>query len=145
VPRRNFLFGREVRNTGWWPDYQIRLFRRVGVRYDEARKVHELPLIEGETCTLLNPLIHYNYRTWKQFVDKQRAYAPLEAQALYAGGNRARLKSLLGQPVREFFRRFVQYNGWRDRLTGLALSLAMAAYKFEVYRQLLKLQGKGTI
>jgi glycosyltransferase involved in cell wall biosynthesis len=144
VPRRNFLFGREVRNTGWWPDYQIRLFRRDGVRYDEARKVHELPLIKGEACTLLNPLIHYNYRTWKQFVDKQRAYAPLEAQALYAGGNRARLKSLLGQPVREFFRRFVQYNGWRDGFMGLALSLAMAAYKFEVYRQLHKIQGSGT-
>src|SRR4051812_1275904 len=28
VPRRNILFGHEVRHTGWWPDYQIRLLRR---------------------------------------------------------------------------------------------------------------------
>lgn len=139
VPRRNFLFGKEVRNTGWWPDYQTRLFFREGTRYDESRKVHEFPVIEGETHTLLNPLIHYNYRSWRQFIKKQRAYAPLEAQALYNDGTRARLRSLIGQPLREFVRRFLQYKGWRDGLLGLALSLAMSVYKFEVYRQLRKL------
>lgn len=143
VPRRNYLFGKEVRHTGWYPDYQIRLFRREGIRYDESRKVHEFPVIEGDTCTLLNPLIHYNYRTWRQFISKQRAYAPLEAQALQADGHTARARSLIGQPAREFVRRFVQYNGWRDGLLGLALSLAMAAYKLEVYRQLFLLQRRN--
>jgi hypothetical protein len=143
VPRRNVLFGREVRHTGWWPDYQTRLFRRAGAKYDELRKVHEVPAVDGETYTLLNPLIHYNYRSWGQFYKKQRSYAPLEAQALYSGGTRARLRSLLGQPAREFHRRFVQYEGWRDGLLGLALSAAMALYRFEVYRQLFKIQRSG--
>jgi glycosyltransferase involved in cell wall biosynthesis len=140
VPRQNIFFGREVRHTGWWPDYQVRLFRRAGTRYDETRKVHELPTLDGETCTLLNPLVHYNYRSWGQFIEKQRGYAPLEAQALYAGGARARPRSLVGQPAREFWRRFVQYRGWKDGLLGLALSVAMSAYKFEVYRRLRALQ-----
>lgn len=139
VPRRNLLFGHEVRYTGWWPDYQIRLMRREGTHYNEARKVHEVPVISGEVCPLMNPLIHFNYRTWRQFIAKQRSYAPLEAQALHAEGTQAHLRSLIGQPVREFARRFFQYQGWRDSLLGLALSLAMAAYKFEVYRQLRKL------
>ena len=140
VPRRNILFGKEVRHTGWWPDHQVRLLRRAGARYDESRKVHELPSVEGATCTLLNPLIHYNYCSWGQFVAKQRAYAPLEAQALYSAGSHARLRSLLGQPLREFWRRLVTYQGWKDGPLGFALSLAMAAYKFEVYRQLRKLR-----
>lgn len=140
VPRRNFLFSKEVRYTGWYPDYQIRLFRRENIRYDASRKVHELPLISGDTCSLLNPLIHYNYRTWGQFIQKQRQYAPLEAEALFSSGTRARVRSIIGQPAREFVRRFIEYGGWRDGLLGFALSLAMAAYRLEVYRQLFRLQ-----
>lgn len=141
LPRRNFLFGHEVRHTGWWPDYQTRLLRKDKVSYDESRKVHEFPLVEGETGTLLNPLIHFNYETWGQFLKKQRAYAPLEARALYEAGNRARMRSFLGQPLREFKRRYIDYEGYRDGLLGLALSFAMALYKIETYRQLRRIQS----
>jgi len=143
VPRRNILFGREIRHTGWWPDYQVRLLRRSRVRYDESRKVHEYPLVAGETCTLLNPLIHYNYDTWAHFLRKQRTYAPLEAAALYREGHRARPRSFVGQPLREFKRRFIDYQGYRDGLTGLALSVAMALYRAETYRQLGRMQNRN--
>jgi glycosyltransferase involved in cell wall biosynthesis len=137
IPRRNFLFGREMRHTGWWPDYQVRLIRPSVSHYDDTRHVHEFPIVSGETYTLLNPLIHFNYESWAQFFSKQRAYAPLEAQALYNDGVRARPRSLLGQPLRELQRRFITYQGWRDGIQGLALSIAMAVYKADVYRRLL--------
>ena len=142
VPRRNILFGREVRHTGWWPDYQIRLLEKARCRYDERREVHEYPIVQGEVGTLHNPLIHYNYKSWRQFISKQRAYAPLEAKALYQAGRRARPRSLVGQPWREFKRRFFEYQGYRDGPLGLVLSLAMALYTAEVYRQLLMLQRR---
>ncbi|MFL5735654.1 MAG: glycosyltransferase family 2 protein [Chloroflexia bacterium] len=140
IPRRNYFFGREVRHTGWWPDYQIRLLRRAGARYDEAREVHELPMVDGEIGTLRQPLIHYNYATWRQFFSKQWRYAPYEARALYAAGSRARPRSLLGQPLRELKRRLVDYQGYKDGLLGLALSIAMCLYTAETYRQLRRLQ-----
>ena len=140
VPRRNVLFGREVKHTGWWPDYQTRLLLRESARYDEAREVHEFPVLDGPICDLSEPLIHLNYRTWGQFIRKQRSYAPLEAAALYATGARARPRSFVGQPLRELKRRYIESEGYRDGLLGLALSLAMAAYRAEVYRQLWKLQ-----
>jgi glycosyltransferase involved in cell wall biosynthesis len=140
VPRRNILFGREVKHTGWWPDFQTRLLLRAHARYDESREVHEFPVFDGLLCDLSEPLIHLNYRTWGQFVRKQRSYAPLEAAALYASGARARPRSLVGQPLREFKRRFVEHEGFRDGLLGLALSLAMAAYRADVYRRLWLLQ-----
>jgi (heptosyl)LPS beta-1,4-glucosyltransferase len=143
VPRRNILFGREVRHTGWWPDYQTRLLRRASAHYDESRQVHEYPIVPGETCTLFNPLIHFNYDTWGHFIGKQRAYAPMEAGALYKDGQRARLRSLIGQPLREFKRRYVDYEGYRDGFTGLALSVAMAVYRGETYRQLRRIQREA--
>jgi hypothetical protein len=126
-----------MRHTGWWPDYQVRLIRPSVSHYDDTRHVHEFPVVSGETYTLLNPLIHFNYENWAQFFSKQRTYAPLEAQALYNDGVRARPRSLLGQPLRELQRRFITYQGWRDGIQGLALSIAMAVYKADVYRRLL--------
>ncbi|HVG00425.1 MAG TPA: glycosyltransferase family 2 protein [Chloroflexia bacterium] len=139
VPRRNILFGKEVRHTGWWPDHQVRLLQTAGCRYDETRGVHEVPQVQGSIGTLSNPLIHFNYETWGQFVSKQRSYAPLEAQALHAAGQEARLRSFLGQPAREFKRRFVDYQGYKDGALGLGLSLAMSAYKFLTYWHLYRL------
>ncbi len=143
VPRRNILFGREVRHTGWWPDYQVRLLRREYCRYDEAIRVHERPTVRGSTGTLSSPLIHYNYESWSQFAEKQRAYARLEAEALWLAGRRSRPRSMIGQPLRELKRRLIDYQGYKDGALGLALSAAMALYSLEVQRQLLMLQGKS--
>lgn len=140
VPRLNFLFGREVRHAGWSPDYQIRLLERERCRYDESRGVHELPVVDGPVGTLQARLVHYNYNRWGQFFAKQRAYSDLEAQALYASGRRATLKSLVGQPLRELKRRLIDYAGYRDGLLGLALSVAMAFYAGRTYRKLWRLQ-----
>lgn len=139
VPRRNFLFGREMRHTGWWPDYQLRLMRPALSRYDDSRQVHEFPIVTGEVYSLLNPLIHFNYANWGQFIRKQRTYAPLEAAALYSEGVRARPRNLIGQPIRELYRRLVSYHGWRDGSQGITLSIAMALYRAEVYRRLRQL------
>lgn len=142
VPRRNILFGKEVRHTGWYPDYQIRLLEVSKCRYDAGRDVHEFPEVQGTIGTLQHPLIHFNYATWRQFLAKQRAYAPLEAKALYAAGHRARLRSLVGQPLREFKRRFIEYRGYRDGLLGLSLSVAMAAYRLVAYLYLYSMQRR---
>lgn len=140
VPRRNILFGHEVRHTGWSPDYQVRLLKRTASRYDEKRQVHEVPEVAGSVGTLREPLTHFNYATWRQFIEKQRSYAPLEARAMYAEGHRARLRSLVGQPLREFKRRFIEFRGYRDGLLGFELSVAMAAYRLLAHWHLLRLQ-----
>ena len=139
VPRRNILFGKEVRHTGWWPDYQVRLLQTARCRYDESRGVHEVPDVRGSIGTLSSPLTHFNYETWGQFISKQRSYAPLEARALHAAGKEARLRSFVGQPAREFKRRFIDYRGYKDGPLGLGLSLAMSAYKLLTYWHLYRL------
>jgi (heptosyl)LPS beta-1,4-glucosyltransferase len=142
VPRRNYFFGREVRHTGWWPDYQVRLLKRELCRYDEEREVHELPVCAGTVGTLASPLIHYNYENWRQFASKQRAYTKLEARSLHQRGRRARPRSFVGQPLRELKRRLLDYQGYRDGALGIALSLAMALYALETQRQLWLLQRR---
>ena len=34
IPRQNVILGQWIRHAGWYPDYQLRLFRRSCGRYD---------------------------------------------------------------------------------------------------------------
>jgi glycosyltransferase involved in cell wall biosynthesis len=128
IPRHNYLFGRVVRGAGWYPDYQLRLLKRGAARFDPQRVVHEQALLDGPAGHLGNALIHFNYRTLAEFLRKQERYASLEAQRWLATYGRPRLRALLGQPAREFFRRYVRLRGYREGVLGLLLSVLLAWY-----------------
>jgi hypothetical protein len=136
IPRRNLIFGKEIRHTGWSPDYQPRLLRKGAARFDPEREVHELVIWDGETGFLVEPLIHYNYETLAQFHRKQMAYTRYEARVWLQEGRRVRLRGSVGQPLREFYRRFVTLEGWRDGGHGLLLSGLMAYYAWVRHRML---------
>jgi glycosyltransferase involved in cell wall biosynthesis len=139
VPRQNLILGHWVRHAGWHPDYQLRLFRRDRGHYDPTRPVHELVVLDGSARRLRHHLVHHNYTTWRQFWTKQVRYARIEASALHAAHVRARPHNLVLQPLREFRRRYVTLQGYRDGGTGLALSAALAAANFVTYAHLWRL------
>jgi (heptosyl)LPS beta-1,4-glucosyltransferase len=130
IPRHNLILGRLVRGGGWSPDYQLRLLCRSHARYDESRLVHEQVRLSGPDGHLRERLLHFNYRDLGQFRAKQRQYTLLEAASLRAQGVRFRWRALLGQPLREFGRRYLALGGWRDGSIGLFLALAMSYYAY---------------
>jgi len=140
IPRRNIIFGKEIRYTGWSPDYQPRVMKKGKARFDPAREVHELILWDGEVGYLREPLIHYNYETLTQFRAKQIQYTRYEAQVWFNEGKRARWRGAIGQPLREFFRRYLSLQGWRDGGHGLLLSVLMAYYSFVRWNMLREMQ-----
>jgi len=140
IPRRNFIWGHETRHGGWYPDYQLRLLRIGRARYDPERQVHEVVLLDGEAGYLQQPLIHHNYRTFHQFVTKQRQYVPLEARILFDRGVRPKPWTVLSQPCREFWRRYIRLQGYRDGFHGFILcALTAYYYGFCVSRALQRL------
>lgn len=142
IPRQNLILGRWVRGGGWWPDYQLRLFKTDRGRYDPAWPVHEVVRIEGPVGRLENPLVHINYLTVGEIFAKQRRYARLEAIRLYRQGVRPRPHRFLTFPLREFHRRFVRLGGYRDGWVGLVLAAALAWQALIVLRELGRL-GRG--
>ena len=128
IPRRNFIVGHEMQGGGFTPDYQLRLLRRLAARYDLRREVHEIVILEGEEGRLNEPLLHYNYGDWQQFHHKQRIYARYEARILAEQGIRPLPHNLVLQPLREFRRRLVELQGWRDGIHGLRIALLLAWY-----------------
>jgi (heptosyl)LPS beta-1,4-glucosyltransferase len=138
IPRDNYIFGRLTRHTGWYPDYQLRLFRRAQARYDPARPVHELVNLNSPTPAghLHHALIHLNYETVAEFIGKQRAYARYDAGQLWSSGARARPRNFVLQPLRQFYWRWLTLSGWRDGWHGLRLSLLMAYFEWQKYSEL---------
>ncbi len=128
IPRHNYLLGRVVTHAGWFPDYQLRLLERAAARFDPLRPVHELALIDGSVGYLSEPFVHFNYATLGEFVRKQERYCLLEADHWLATFGRPRLRSLLGQPLREFWSRYVRLEGYREGSLGLMLSAILAYY-----------------
>jgi hypothetical protein len=144
IPRHNYIFGKLTRGAGWFPDYQTRLLRVGKARFDPARPVHEVALLDGDLGTLTQPFIHYNYRDSAHFAEKQRRYAAYDAKILYDQGVRAKPHHLITQPLRHFWWRFVTLKGYQDGLHGLHLSVLMARYTYRKYRLLAERQaGRG--
>jgi glycosyltransferase involved in cell wall biosynthesis len=80
IPRYNMIAGQIMRGSGWYPDHQIRLFRKGCVRWSDS--THKLPevLTTSERFQRLDPpgclhIHHDNYDSIKQFIDKQLKYA----------------------------------------------------------------------
>lgn len=141
VPRQNIILGKWLRHGGWYPDYQLRLFRRGLVRYNEAYQGHERVIVSGETGYLKQTYLHYNYESLRQLFAKQEFYSHLASRSLHSFGVRARPQNFVLQPLREFRRRYLELEGYKDGGHGLLMALAMAWYHLRVYTKLLRLGG----
>jgi len=69
VSRKNIIFGQWIKHGLWWPDKQIRLFRR-GKGLFPCEHIHEYIKIDGSVGELQEPYIHYNYESVHQYLTK---------------------------------------------------------------------------
>jgi len=83
IPRFNAIAGRILRSTGWYPDHQIRVFRRGCVRWGGG--IHRPPEVITGPARLhrLEPphclhLHHENYASLTAVIEKQLRYALVE-------------------------------------------------------------------
>lgn len=133
IPRKNIIFGKWMEHTGWYPDYQMRLFKRGKGKFPEEH-VHEMIEVEGNGDFLKNDMIHESYENIFQFINKLATiYARNEAEQLLKKGYVFNWKDAIRFPVKEFLSRFFAREGYKDGFHGLMLSLLMAFYHFIVF------------
>lgn len=127
IPRINYIFGKRIENAGWFPDYQLRLFKRGKGKY-RSETVHEGIKVEGEIGTLTGHILHQNYETVSQFIHKNMViYARNQANTLIKDNYYLKPGDLISIPFKEFLSRYFARSGYKDGIHGLFLSLLMAA------------------
>ncbi len=140
IPRKNQIFGKWLESTGWYPDYQVKLFKRGKGRYP-CETVHEQIKIDGPLGTLKSDLLHYHYTSVEQFVDRMNRYTSNDANYLFQKGEKVRWTDAIKLPFDEFLRRYFLWEGYRDGVHGLVLSLLQASNRLIVFAKLWQMQG----
>lgn len=128
LPRRNLIFGHFMQYCGWWPDYNIRFFKRGAVSWTNV--IHRPPKVLGEGLDLPAEkeyaIVHHSYETVSQFIGRMNRYTTIEAEELTKQGYEFKWQDLFEKPLNEFLSRFFALEGYKDGLHGLALSLIQA-------------------
>jgi glycosyltransferase involved in cell wall biosynthesis len=120
IRRRNIVFDREIRHSGWSTDKVIRLFHRAQGRYPN-RRVHADLDIPGPVPTLRHALLHYTYRSLKQYIEKLMNYAEWGAAQAFREGRRAGFVELGVRPLYRFIRTYFLQLGILDGFHGLVV------------------------
>jgi len=79
--RKLIFYGKWIRHCGWYPSWNLRLFRRGHGRY-EQREVHEHLLLKGKAGYCRHDLIHEDLRDMSFWIAKHNRYSSQEASEL---------------------------------------------------------------
>jgi glycosyltransferase involved in cell wall biosynthesis len=139
IARKNFFSGRWIRTCGWYPDYNLRLFRKNRGRFQE-RAVHEKVEMEGRTENFKTPLIHRTYRSLSDFLQRLDRYSTLAAQQMQREGRKVRHRDLLLRPPLTFLHLYILRAGFLEGTKGFLLSRLYSFYTFAKYAKLKEMQ-----
>lgn len=129
IKRKNYSFGKWIQHGLWWPDKQIRLFRR-GKGSFPCVHIHEYIRIEGTVGELVEPYIHYNYESIHQYLIKIDRTSSSEAISLTESKYQLAWYDAIRFPVSDFIKIYFAEGGYKDGLHGLVLALFQAFYSF---------------
>jgi glycosyltransferase involved in cell wall biosynthesis len=140
MPRKNIVFGKWIEHSFLWPDHQLRLFRKGKGQYTSGQ-VHQQMQIEGSIGMLENSLLHENYQSISQFLQKMDRYTENEANSLLEKNTHFHWIDAVRLPIRDFLKTFFLQNGYKDGLHGLVFSTLQAFYTFLVWAKVWEKQG----
>jgi glycosyltransferase involved in cell wall biosynthesis len=131
VPRANHLCGRWIRGAAWWPDRQVRLYRK-GRAQQTARDArsraagHVYYVAPGRTADLAGHVIHYSYASVGDYRERFKRYTDAEASVLPATTSDC-ARAWLVMPARAVWL-LVWRRGLLDGWRGVYVSVASALY-----------------
>jgi glycosyltransferase involved in cell wall biosynthesis len=143
MARRNRFLGRWLRHGEGYPDWNLRLFDRRHARWSEDL-VHEHVLSDASAGRLDGDLLHLSGESLDGYLVKQNDYTTLQAEALYARGERFSALRLVFSPLLRFLRFYVLRAGFLDGVAGtvhIAIGCNNSFCKYAKLRALELAQG----
>ena len=139
VPRLVFYLGRWWRRGGWYPDYDIRLFRRERATWGGSDP-HEKILVGGPVRRLRSPLHHFSYRNMEDHLARINRFTTVSSGELRKEGRRWRWTDALFRPAFRFFKFYILKRGFMEGFGGFYVAVMAAVYVFLRYAKLWELE-----
>jgi glycosyltransferase involved in cell wall biosynthesis len=134
IPRSSSYCGQFMRQSGWWPDYVLRLFPKAQSKFSDDI-VHEHVVFKGEVIS---------YTSLEEVLDKTNRYSTDGATKLAARGKTASLSSAILHGIWAFMRTYVLRLGFLDGRMGFILAVSNAETTYYRYLKLMLLTQQQT-
>jgi glycosyltransferase involved in cell wall biosynthesis len=133
VPRRNYMMGRRIRGSGWYPNFrQPQLFRKDSMRYtlDPVHEGYQV-LSAKPVGTLHNAIWQFPFRNLEEVIGKMNRYSSLGAPKL--AGRRVSMIAALGHGLWAFLKHYLFKAGFIDGWAGFVIAFAYFEVTFYRY------------
>ncbi len=142
IPRLTWFMGRWIRHTTWYPDWQVRLFRKDGGEWSGGR-VHEGFRASGPVGQFRNHIHHFTYSTISEYLQQLARFTSLAAADQQERGRQAGLGRIVLSPPLIFLKNYLLRAGFLDGFPGFVVSIMAAASVFFRLMRLRELQSGG--
>lgn len=144
IARRAYYQGRWIRGGGWYPDRQLRLFKKSLGSW-QPRHIHEsVRMKDGARIEKLQgDILHYtsiDAAHHHRMIGER--YAPLAAQQMFEDGRRTSGLHFAFAAPAAFLRSYVLKAGFRDGLAGFSIASFAAHHAFLKHLMLWEMQNK---
>jgi glycosyltransferase involved in cell wall biosynthesis len=122
VPRRNYMMGRWIKGSGWYPNFrQPQFFRKDAMRYDSdpVHEGYEL-LTDRPLGQLQNAIWQFPFSDLEEVIRKMNRYSSLGVRKL--AGKQASMGGALGHGIWSFIKHYLLKQGFRDGWAGFVIA-----------------------
>ncbi len=123
----------------WYPDPQLRVFRRSQGRWI-GLDPHDRVEVQGSVGSLPGRLLHWNYRHLSDHVQTIDRFTAHLARGMHEQGKRFHLWDLVLRPIGRFLKGYFLRQGFRKGLPGFLVSASTAYYVFMKYAKLWEIE-----
>jgi (heptosyl)LPS beta-1,4-glucosyltransferase len=135
IARRTNYLGRWIRHSGWYPDYQMRLYRKAASYWDGVSP-HETARVRGQVERLPGEFLHYTKRDLSEHHRVLDEYTTLAAEYHLQKNRRVSGIQLFVISVAAFIRTYLIKQGFRDGVPGLIIAIFTAYSVFLKYAKI---------
>lgn len=130
VKRQDVMWGKELKYGETGTKRFLRLAKKNAGRW--VGSVHEEWIVQGDTISLNNSLIHYPHQSVAQFLKEINHYTDIRAAELFEKKVRVKWYSVIANPTVKFFQNYFFRLGFMDGLPGFIVSMLMSFHSFLV-------------
>ena len=135
IKRKTWYMGRWIMHSGWYPDYQMRLYRKSASYWDGVSP-HETARVRGRTEKLDGEFLHNTKRDLSEHNRVLNSYTSLAAEYMAGNDRKVGALTLVIAPLSGFFRSYIAKQGFRDGIPGLVIAMFTGYSVFLKYAKL---------
>ena len=132
IARKTWYANRWIKHGGWYPDYQMRLYRKSESHWDGVAP-HQTARVNGRVEILDGELLHYTKRDLSEHHRVTDVYSTLAAEHLADNGVKSSASKMFFSSLAAFVRTYILKQGFRDGVPGLMIAMFTAYGVFLKY------------